>query len=296
MVCSGFTQGFRLLCESLRARGARTLAIERYIQPATAEAAGTCGLGSRRSTSTAKAPPSSSRCPKASGVQSNRGPGDETRPRLCHSPGGRSSLHAADTDRGHVRHLLGAPLVTGELRLPALSVRDGLSDRERESSARARPTEDRAVRRLPGASRARRPRLPVDELATRREPPRPDPDRLVSVQGCRSDALDHPRRRVSRGPAGRAARGTGRKPRRDADRSHDLAARAGGGMHAPDGPGKRSQPDSRLDRASRGRRPAGIARCSADRRTRAAALPTGPATSYCPGSHSRCSSSRSTPA
>ena len=44
MVCSGFTQGFRLLCESFRARGARTLAIERYIQPATAEAAGTCGL------------------------------------------------------------------------------------------------------------------------------------------------------------------------------------------------------------------------------------------------------------
>ena len=39
VVCSGFTQGFRLLCEALRARGARTLAIERYIQPATAEAA-----------------------------------------------------------------------------------------------------------------------------------------------------------------------------------------------------------------------------------------------------------------
>jgi GntR family transcriptional regulator / MocR family aminotransferase len=44
VVCSGFTQGFRLLCETLRARGARTLAIERYIQPATAEAAGACGL------------------------------------------------------------------------------------------------------------------------------------------------------------------------------------------------------------------------------------------------------------
>jgi GntR family transcriptional regulator/MocR family aminotransferase len=45
VVCSGFTQGFRLLCEALRARGARTLAIERYIQPATAEAARACGLG-----------------------------------------------------------------------------------------------------------------------------------------------------------------------------------------------------------------------------------------------------------
>ena len=44
VVCSGFTQGFRLLCEALRARGARTLAIERYIQPATAEAASACGL------------------------------------------------------------------------------------------------------------------------------------------------------------------------------------------------------------------------------------------------------------
>jgi GntR family transcriptional regulator/MocR family aminotransferase len=44
VVCSGFTQGFRLLCETLRARGARTLAIERYIQPATAEAARACGL------------------------------------------------------------------------------------------------------------------------------------------------------------------------------------------------------------------------------------------------------------
>jgi GntR family transcriptional regulator / MocR family aminotransferase len=44
VVCSGFTQGFRLLCETLRARGERTLAVERYIQPATAEAAGACGL------------------------------------------------------------------------------------------------------------------------------------------------------------------------------------------------------------------------------------------------------------
>jgi GntR family transcriptional regulator / MocR family aminotransferase len=44
LVCSGFTQGFRLLCETLRARGALTLAIERYIQPATAEAARACGL------------------------------------------------------------------------------------------------------------------------------------------------------------------------------------------------------------------------------------------------------------
>jgi GntR family transcriptional regulator / MocR family aminotransferase len=44
VVCSGFTQGFRLLCEALHARGARQLAIERYIQPATAKAAGVCGL------------------------------------------------------------------------------------------------------------------------------------------------------------------------------------------------------------------------------------------------------------
>ena len=44
VVCSGFTQGFRLLCEALRAQGARTLAIERYIQPATAKAAVVCGL------------------------------------------------------------------------------------------------------------------------------------------------------------------------------------------------------------------------------------------------------------
>jgi len=44
VVCSGFTQGFRLLSEALRGRGARKLAIERYIQPATAEAASECGL------------------------------------------------------------------------------------------------------------------------------------------------------------------------------------------------------------------------------------------------------------
>ncbi len=44
VVCSGFTQGFRLLCEAMRGQGARTLAIERYIQPATARAALACGL------------------------------------------------------------------------------------------------------------------------------------------------------------------------------------------------------------------------------------------------------------
>jgi GntR family transcriptional regulator/MocR family aminotransferase len=44
VVCSGFTQGFRLLCEALHARGAGTLAIERYIQPATACAASACGF------------------------------------------------------------------------------------------------------------------------------------------------------------------------------------------------------------------------------------------------------------
>jgi GntR family transcriptional regulator/MocR family aminotransferase len=44
VVCSGFTQGFRLLCETLAARGAGKLAIERYIQPVTAETAGACGL------------------------------------------------------------------------------------------------------------------------------------------------------------------------------------------------------------------------------------------------------------
>ena len=44
VVCSGFTQGFRLLCEVLGARGARKLAIERYIQPATTQAAVACGL------------------------------------------------------------------------------------------------------------------------------------------------------------------------------------------------------------------------------------------------------------
>ena len=44
VICSGFTQGFRLLCETLRARGARKLAIERYIQPATADAARACGM------------------------------------------------------------------------------------------------------------------------------------------------------------------------------------------------------------------------------------------------------------
>ena len=44
VICSGFTQGFRLLCEALRARGAGTLAIERFIQPATADVAGVCGF------------------------------------------------------------------------------------------------------------------------------------------------------------------------------------------------------------------------------------------------------------
>ena len=44
VVCSGFTQGFRLLCEALRGQGARTLVIERYIQPTTAQAAAACGL------------------------------------------------------------------------------------------------------------------------------------------------------------------------------------------------------------------------------------------------------------
>ena len=44
IVCSGFTQGFRLLCEALRGQGTRTLAIERYIQPATVRAALACGL------------------------------------------------------------------------------------------------------------------------------------------------------------------------------------------------------------------------------------------------------------
>jgi GntR family transcriptional regulator / MocR family aminotransferase len=47
VVCSAFTQGFRLLCEALRAKGARTLAIEHYIQPATVQAAVACGLTPR---------------------------------------------------------------------------------------------------------------------------------------------------------------------------------------------------------------------------------------------------------
>ncbi|HEX4281012.1 MAG TPA: PLP-dependent aminotransferase family protein [Solirubrobacteraceae bacterium] len=47
VVCSGFTQGFRLLCEALQAKGARTLAIEHYIQPATVQAAVACGLALR---------------------------------------------------------------------------------------------------------------------------------------------------------------------------------------------------------------------------------------------------------
>jgi GntR family transcriptional regulator / MocR family aminotransferase len=44
VICSGFTQGFRLLCEVLRARGARVLATERYVQAVTREAASACGL------------------------------------------------------------------------------------------------------------------------------------------------------------------------------------------------------------------------------------------------------------
>jgi GntR family transcriptional regulator/MocR family aminotransferase len=44
VICSGFTQGFRLLCEALRARGAGTLATERYVQAVTREAALACGL------------------------------------------------------------------------------------------------------------------------------------------------------------------------------------------------------------------------------------------------------------
>jgi GntR family transcriptional regulator/MocR family aminotransferase len=44
VICSGFTQGFRLLCEALRAGGARSLAIERYTLSATRETARACGL------------------------------------------------------------------------------------------------------------------------------------------------------------------------------------------------------------------------------------------------------------
>ncbi len=44
VVCSGFTQGFRLLCEVLSARGASTIAVERYVKPLTSESAEVCGL------------------------------------------------------------------------------------------------------------------------------------------------------------------------------------------------------------------------------------------------------------
>jgi GntR family transcriptional regulator / MocR family aminotransferase len=44
VICSGFTQGFRLLCEVLQARGAGTLATERYVQAVTREAASASGL------------------------------------------------------------------------------------------------------------------------------------------------------------------------------------------------------------------------------------------------------------
>ncbi len=44
IVCSGFTQGFWLLCQALRTRGARTLAIEEFAQPNTRIAAAASGL------------------------------------------------------------------------------------------------------------------------------------------------------------------------------------------------------------------------------------------------------------
>jgi GntR family transcriptional regulator/MocR family aminotransferase len=43
-VCSGFAQGYRLLCEVVRAGGARRLAVEQYTQPGTRETASACGL------------------------------------------------------------------------------------------------------------------------------------------------------------------------------------------------------------------------------------------------------------
>jgi GntR family transcriptional regulator/MocR family aminotransferase len=47
VVCSGFAQGFGLLCRVLRARGATTLAIEEYCLPGHREAAAAHGLGLR---------------------------------------------------------------------------------------------------------------------------------------------------------------------------------------------------------------------------------------------------------
>ncbi len=44
VICSGFTQGLWLLCRVLRARGARTLAIEQFIQQSTRHAATEQGL------------------------------------------------------------------------------------------------------------------------------------------------------------------------------------------------------------------------------------------------------------
>lgn len=44
LVCSGFTQGFGLLCGALRARGADTIAVEQYVQPGIVEIAAGHGL------------------------------------------------------------------------------------------------------------------------------------------------------------------------------------------------------------------------------------------------------------
>ena len=47
VVCSGFTQGLALLCQALRARGARTLAVEAYGQPPHRDVAIAAGLDVR---------------------------------------------------------------------------------------------------------------------------------------------------------------------------------------------------------------------------------------------------------
>jgi GntR family transcriptional regulator / MocR family aminotransferase len=47
VVCSGFAQGFGLLCRVLRARGATTLAVEEYCLPSHREAAAASGLSLR---------------------------------------------------------------------------------------------------------------------------------------------------------------------------------------------------------------------------------------------------------
>jgi GntR family transcriptional regulator/MocR family aminotransferase len=44
LVCTGFTQGFGLLCDVLRARGARTIALEQYLQPGIVDIATARGL------------------------------------------------------------------------------------------------------------------------------------------------------------------------------------------------------------------------------------------------------------